>query len=285
MNCERASRAAYVQLVLGTVLLSTGATVIKATTLGALELAGWRALVIASFLALAVRPRLTAFDNSLLPAIATHVATTLLLMWANKLASAATAVFLQYTAPVYVLLLSPLVLGESVRPRDLAYVAVLLCGMALLIAQPGDATHTAPNPALGAIVAAGAGCCWGLSTLAMRGLARRADGFERTIAAVIVANTALAATLLPALGWPARAGVTDAGWVVYMGVVQLGTAFLLISRAMQRLSALESAFLLLVEPVLSPVWVWFVHGEVPGATSLAGGALILTATAWRARRG
>lgn len=285
MNSERAPRAAYIQLVLGTVLLSTGATVIKATTLGALELAGWRALVIATFLALAVRPRLTAFDNTLLPVIATHVATTILLMWANKLASAATAVFLQYTAPVYVLLLSPLALGERVRPRDLAYVGVLLCGMALLISHPGAASRTAPNPALGALVAAAAGCCWGLSTLAMRGLARRADGFERTIAAVIVANAALAATLLPALGWPAHAGNADAGWVLYMGIVQLGTAFLLISRAMQRLSALESALLLLIEPVLSPVWVWLVHSEVPGATSLAGGALILAATAWRAKRG
>src|SRR5262249_12415117 len=76
--------------------------------------------------------------------------------------------------------------------------------------------------------------------------------------------------------------------IVYLGVVQIGLAYFLMSTAMPNVPALEASTILLIGPALNPVWVWIVHGERPSALSLSGGALIILAAAakslWDARR-
>jgi len=72
--------------------------------------------------------------------------------------------------------------------------------------------------------------------------------------------------------------------VIYLGVFQLGLAYVFLSRAITRVPALEASLFLLVEPVLSPVWAWLAHGETPGPLALVGGVVILTATVIRSRR-
>ena len=274
---------AYLQLIAGALLLSTGSMAIKATAFSAVQLAGWRALVIVVFLALAVRPPRRLYTRALVPAAAAHAVTTLLFMWGNKLTTAATAIFLQYTAPLYLLVFGPWLLKEPVQRRDYAYVGILLVGMVLLLAHPPARAATAPNPVLGGAVAACCGVTWALTTLTMRGLARQAElGFERTMASVIVANLALSAVLLPLFGFSdGPPALRDLGIATYMGVFQLGLAFILISLGLRKVTALEGSLLLLVEPVLNPVWVWLVHGEPLGGWSLLGGALILLATGLR----
>jgi drug/metabolite transporter, DME family len=274
---------AYLQIVAGAVLLSTGSAAIKATSFNAFELAGVRAVVIVAFMVVAVRPRLAVFDRSLLPAALAHGVTTILFMLGNKLTTAATAIFLQYTAPLYLLLLGPWLLKEPVARRDFGYVAVLLVGMVLLLLNPPARAATAPNPLLGGLVAACCGVTWAFTTLTMRGLARdpRA-GFERTMASIVVANVTLACVLLPLFPPPATAVWQDFGIAAYMGVLQLGAAFVLISLGLRRVTALEGALLLLIEPVLNPLWVWLLHREAVGPASLAGGLLILATTGVRA---
>ena len=65
---------------------------------------------------------------------------------------------------------------------------------------------------------------------------------------------------------------------------QLALAYVFLSRAVTQVRALEVALLMLVEPVLSPIWAWLVHGETPGIRSILGGVVILAATAWHAWR-
>ncbi|MGE3772933.1 MAG: DMT family transporter [Gammaproteobacteria bacterium] len=274
---------AYLQIVCGAVLLSSGSAAIKATQFDAFQLAGVRAVVIVAFMTLAVRPALRLFDRTLLPAAVAHAATTILFMLGNKLTTAATAIFLQYTAPLYLLLLGPWLLKEPVARRDVAYVGLLLVGMVMLLLNPPARAATASNPVLGGIVAACCGVTWAFTTLTMRGLARDPQaGFQRTIASIIVANVALAVVLLPLFPPGADARALDFGLAAYMGVLQLGTAFILVTLGLRRVTALEGALLLLIEPVLNPIWVYFVHGETLGAWGLAGGALILAATGTRA---
>jgi len=274
---------AYVQLLAGALLLSTGSVAIKASGLSAPALAGWRALVIVAFLALAVRPARACYDRRLLPAALAHGVTTLLFMWGNKLTTAATAIFLQYTAPIYLLLLGPLVLKEPVARRDFAYVGLLLLGMVLLLLHPPAARASAPDPLLGGIIAALCGVTWACTTLTMRGLARDpVAGFQRTIASIIVANLVLAFALLPAYGLTdGLPAASDLGIAAYMGVFQLGLSFILITLGLRRVNALDGALILLIEPVVNPLWVWLVHDEVPGVWGFAGGALILLGTGSR----
>jgi drug/metabolite transporter (DMT)-like permease len=73
--------------------------------------------------------------------------------------------------------------------------------------------------------------------------------------------------------------LADWGLIVYLGIFQIAAAYLLLSRAIRHVRALEVSLLVLLEPVLNPVWVWLVYGEQPGTWALAGGAIILAATA------
>jgi drug/metabolite transporter (DMT)-like permease len=69
--------------------------------------------------------------------------------------------------------------------------------------------------------------------------------------------------------------------IAYLGVCQIGLAYICLTRAISRLPALEVSLLLLVEPVLNPLWTWLLRGEEPGLWTIAGGAIILSATAVR----
>ena len=284
MNRSNAPYLAYAQILAGALLLSTGATVIKSVHFGVLELAGWRAAVIALFLLVAIRPPRVCWDRTLIPAALAHGITTLLFMWGNKLTAAATAIFLQYTAPLYLLLLGPWLLREPFQRRDLGIVGLIAAGMALLLLEPVQTSTHAINPGLGSLVAATCGIAWAFTTLTMRGLSRQPhEGFRRAIAAVILANACLAVGLLPWVGVPAQATPTDWGLVTYMGVFQLGCAFILISLGLRRVGAFEGSLLLLVEPLLSPVWAYVIHDEVPGLLVWLGGGLVLLASVLRLR--
>jgi drug/metabolite transporter (DMT)-like permease len=70
----------------------------------------------------------------------------------------------------------------------------------------------------------------------------------------------------------------DIATVLFLGIVQIGIAYMLMSRALKHVGALEASILLMVEPALNPLWSWLMHGETPGGWSIAGGALILGAT-------
>ena len=105
------------------------------------------------------------------------------------------------------------------------------------------------------------------------------------MATVVTGNVIACVAALPkALPLP-HFDVMNVAIMIYLGAVQIGLAYVLMSRAMQRVPAFEATTVLLLEPVLNPVWTWMVHGERPGGLALAGGALVLAATlvhTWRA---
>jgi len=74
----------------------------------------------------------------------------------------------------------------------------------------------------------------------------------------------------------------DVGAIVYLGVIQIGLAYWLFARGLRVLSALEISLLVLLEPVLNPLWTWILQGEEPGALALLGGAVMIAALAARA---
>jgi drug/metabolite transporter, DME family len=148
--------------------------------------------------------------------------------------------------------------------------------LGLFFAGAPDAHATAPNPRLGNALAAVSSFTVALMMMGLRWPGRGGDG--GAAAAVVMGNLmAFAAALpfsLPVIGRPA-----DAAILVYLGVFQIGLVYPLLLSALRRVSALEASLLLFIEPVLSPLWAWLVHGERPGAWAIAGGALILAATA------
>ena len=73
------------------------------------------------------------------------------------------------------------------------------------------------------------------------------------------------------------------GWIslILMGVFQLGLAYVLYSMAIKHITALEAVLIPVIEPILNPVWVFVLLGEIPGPRAIAGGAIILAAVTGR----
>lgn len=281
-----------IQLLLGALLFSTGAVAIKLSMLGGWQVAGLRAGIAALVIAV-VLPRARRLGDWRVWLVALpYAATFVLYTLANKQTTAANTIFLQDTAPLYLLILSPLLLREPVKRSDVGLLIAMVVGTALLFAAGADRQVTAPNPGLGNVLALTAGATWAASLLGLRWIALRAATTGAEPLAVIVAGCALAlvvgmAAELPRPIYPsADWTVADWGIVAYLGIVQIGLAYVLVTRGLGQVSALEASLLLLAEPVFTPIWAWAVLGETPRPVALAGGAIILAAIAVNAvRRG
>ncbi|MDQ7836006.1 MAG: DMT family transporter [Humidesulfovibrio sp.] len=190
---------------------------------------------------------------------------------AMKMTTAANAILLAYTAPMYVALLAPRLLGEPTRPRDWLFVLTMLCGMVLFFLDRVSTTGLWGN-----VIAMGTGMLYAAFTLCMR-----AQKDASPLEAVALGNIITALIGLPFLLWE---GLPDAsGWLglVYLGVVQQGLSMGLYVWAIKRLGALEAILIMTLEPILNPVWVALGYGEIPGLWSILGGAVVLCAVTLR----
>ena len=261
-------------------LFSTGGAAIKACSLTAWQVASFRSAVAALALLLFLpRTRRSLSPRAALVGVA-YAATVILFVRANKLTTAANAIFLQSTAPLYLLLLAPWLLGERITRRDLAFMLVFLIGLGLIASATVSTSATAPDPASGNRLALVSGVAWALTLAGLRWLGKGA-GSAASLAAVVSGNLLAALVALgPALPVQ-RVSMTDLAILVYLGVIQLALAYVLLTKAMRHVPAFEVSLLVLIEPVLNPIWVWLLQGEKTGVPALVGGALILAATGFK----
>ncbi len=269
---NRSAKSSALFFVLAAALLwSTGGLFIKWTTLSGLELSFGRSLFAAITVALFTRHegfglnRLTAVTSVL------YAALLLLFVLATKQTTAANAIFLQYTAPVYLLILEPLVYKEKFRSRDLITVLVCLAGMTLFFVgklRPQDVT--------GNLLALASGLCFALYVLLLRHAKART---VNRASSVIYGSLLLVIFAAPA-GLAAIPRLTrhDVLVVLYLGVVQIGLAYTLFTVAMARgVRSLDAGIIGYIEPVLNPIWVFLVLGEKPSGWALLGGVIIIVA--------
>lgn len=260
------------------VLFSTGGAAIKATSLSGGQVACFRSGV--AFLAvLAMLPAARRRPDAACWGIgASYAATLILFVLATKWTTAANAIFLQATAPLYVMLLGPLFLLEPVRRRDLIALAPLAAGLVMVL-RGGVAQSSAPAPAVGNVLGALSGVTWAGTLVGLRALGRRETPGRPGGASAVVAGNLLAC--LAALPWATRASsppALDLLLILYLGAVQIGVAYACLTTALRRVSALPATLLLFIEPALNPVWAFLVQGERPGAIAIAGGVLVLGAS-------
>lgn len=265
------------------VLFSTGGMAIKATTLDGWQVAGLRSAFAAVAIAVMLPSSRRHLRASALPVGLVYGATLVLFTLSNKYTTSAHAIFIQDTAPLYVLLMGPFLLGEYLRRSDALFMMVMAAGMAMFFIGGEPAQATAPDPLLGNWLAVGSSITWALTIIGLRALGRDArHGIGPAAAAALVGNILAFALCLPMMfPWTPP---TSLDWlvVVYLGVFQIGLAYALLVRATPHVRALELSLLLLLEPVLNPVWTYLALGERPGAFALIGGAIILGATITRA---
>jgi drug/metabolite transporter (DMT)-like permease len=267
-----------VLVVLTAVLFSTGGAAIKATTLSGWQVASFRSGVAAVALLLLVPASRRGWSRRTLMVGATYAVTMILFVQANKLTTAANSIFLQSTAPLYMMLLGPWLLKEVIRRRDMLFMVALAVGLALFFVGAEAPRVSAPDPVLGNLLGAATSVFWALTLVGLRALGRNSREGESPAAAAAVAGNAMAFLVALPFALPARGTPADWGLIAFLGIVQIGLAYALLTSAVRHVPVFEVSLLLLVEPVLSPIWAWMVHAEVPGGWSLAACGLILTAT-------
>ncbi len=270
---------AQLNVVAGALLFSTGGVAIKLSSLTGWQVSCLRSLV-AGVVLLLVFPRLgKVWTWRTLVVAIPYAATFTLFALANKLTTAANAIFLQDTAPLYILVLGPLLLHERIRASDLVFLAALGAGLVLIFVSGVTPSITATDPSLGNILGACSGLTWALTVLGLRWLAVRSARSRETPIAAVIAGCFLASAAAAGFAFPIeRVSLTDGLTVLYLGVFQIALAYLLVTEGIRHVSALEASLLLLIEPVLSPVWAWLILDEIPGVLALAGGAVVIIAT-------
>lgn len=272
------------QLVVAAACFSTAGAAIKWCAFGPWQIAAFRALAAMLAILLLIPEARRGWTWRVALVGVAYAAAGLLFVFANKLTTAANTVFLQATNPLFVMALAPWLLRERVRTADLAFMGVLGAGLAVLFVGGGRHFATAPHPLAGNLLAAGSAVAWAFTVTGYRWLATARGAPHGPVASAAACGNLLVFLVSLRGALPLATG-RGADWlvVVYLGVVQLGLAYVFLSRAIARVPALEASLFLLVEPVLSPVWAWLVQGETPGPLAAVGGAIILTATALKSR--
>ncbi|MBI3097497.1 MAG: DMT family transporter [Planctomycetes bacterium] len=265
------------QVLAAALLFSTGGVAIKAIAATPWQVACFRAGIAAVTLWVLLPAARGRWGRASVLVGCAYAFQGLAFALANRMTTAANTIFLQSTSPVYVVLLGAWLLKEPARKRDLAILALAVAGLLLIFLSPEEAVATAPAPERGNAIALASGIGWALTVIGLRWIGRDPRNGEGATAVVCGNVIAFAAALPWALPVDAVAP-RDILLLAELGVIQLGLSYVCLTAALKHLPALDVSILLLLEPVLSPIWTWYVHQEAPCAGSLIGGAIILGAT-------
>lgn len=264
-----------IYILAAVVLWSTGGLFIKMTTVSAFEVNAGRCLLAAltvGLLTFRQGLRLNGFTvlSSLL-----YAGTLSCFAIATKKTTAANAIFLQYTAPVYILLLAPLILKEKFKWTDLLTVIFCLAGMSLFFFDAAPNSQlSAASQFEGNIYALVSGLFFGLYFILLR---HPRSLRQNPSVSVFYGNLAAVLLMLPfILANPAAWTVQDFLAVGYLGIFQIGLAYFLFTYGISKgVRSLDASIIGFIEPLLNPVWVFFLLGEKPSNWAILGGVTIL----------
>ena len=266
--------------MLSAVLLwSFGGLFIKFTTLDAFAVNAGRSFFAAITVAVFTYKKGLKLDRFTLLSSLAYAGTLSCFVYANKTTTAANAIFLQYTAPIYILILAPFLLKEKFRASDLITVVVCLAGMSLFFLEPqNSANKLASNIYLGNIVALASGIFFGLYFILLRH--PRSLAIKNPALSVFYGNILIVLLMLPFLSSnpPANIKSNDILAILFLGIFQIGVAYILFTNGIAKgVRSLDASIIGFVEPLLNPIWVFLFLSETPSKWAIIGGAIILAA--------
>jgi drug/metabolite transporter, DME family len=264
-------------VIIAVILWSSGGLFIKMTSVSGYETNFGRCLVAALTIALLTKFQALKADKFTIFASIFYVGALSFFAIANKMTTAANAIFLQYTAPIYILIFAPFVLKEKFRLSDLVTVAVCLAGMVLFFVDTAPNSDLSPETQfIGNILGLLAGVCLGGYML----LLRHPKAYQQNPASsVFYGNIFACLVMLPFFVTnPSTWNGTDYFSVIFLGVFQIGLAYYLFTYGVSHgVRSLDASIIGFIEPLLNPVWVFLIIGERPSTWAIVGGIIIIAA--------
>lgn len=267
ISTDRGHTIGLILLIVPAILWSMGGLLIKSVQATPMAIAGLRSLLAIPVLLILLRPAHLSFSRDQLLGAVFYCGTVTLFVAANKMTTAANAILLQYTAPVYVAILSITILHEPIHRTDWASIGLALFGMGLFFFDRLSTAHMWGN-----LMAILSGISFGLMVVFLR---KQKQAFP--LGSILLGNLLTAAICSPfwmgvsidAISWR---------YLIVLGVVQLGLSYVLYSVAIRRVSAIEAIMVPVIEPILNPLWVWLFLHETPGPWAIPGGILVIAAS-------
>ncbi|MCX7709624.1 MAG: DMT family transporter [Clostridia bacterium] len=261
---------AIIFLIITSVLWSIGGMLIKLVEWNPIAIAGMRSAIAAVVFIIYIRKPKINWSFAQIGASICYAGTVILFVSANKMTTAANAILLQYTAPIFVAIFGFWFLKEKTKVMDWITIFFVFTGMALFFVD-----KLTLDGIWGNIIAI-------LSGVTFAGLAifMRMQKSESPIESILLGNILTAVCGLPFMF---QSMPSTKSWLglLLLGIVQLGISYILYAFAIKHVTALEAVLIPVIEPILNPVWVLVFMGETPGQWALIGGAVVLVSVTAR----
>lgn len=265
-----ASRGRLLILVTA-VLWSLAGIFIKSLELHPLTIVFYRSFFAALFFVPWIKRKSWTMSLPVLASVLSYTAAISSFVSANKLTTAANAIVLQYSAPIFVVIFARILFRETISKLNLLTLIAGTAGVAVIFAG------SAGLPDIDGVgVALSSGLFFSIYMTNLRFL-KETDPAYLTLAN----NLACCIALLPWIHSRLALTAAEAVTLIVMGVIQLGIPYFLFSKGLEKISLQEASLIVLVEPVLNPIWVALAFGEIPSRATLIGGGIILLSLALR----
>jgi drug/metabolite transporter (DMT)-like permease len=258
-------------LLLAAILWSLAGVFIKFLLLPPLTIVFYRSLFAGLFFLLFFQKSAGLPARALLVSMTSYTAAISSFVAANKLTTAANAIVLQYTAPIFVFLIVGFFFRERIGGATWAALAIGMSGITVIFAGSAGQADFA-----GVTVALLSGLLFSIYMVSLR--------FLKSVPAgtlICLNNVACCLLLLPFLSGELSLTRGECLILGVMGIVQLGVPYWLFSRAVEKIPVHEASLIVLIEPMLNPLWVALAVGEIPAPATFIGGALIVAGLAVR----
>ena len=246
---------------------STGGLLIKLITLNAMQISFFRCLIAALVFAIIFRKKVFKANLFTFLNAAFYSLVLIFFVLATKTTTAANAIFLQSTAPIYVLIFEPLI--NKTKYEKVNIITIIVCFLGMLLFFTGKLS---PGDLKGNIFALLAGVAFAAFFLGMR-----KNDHKYHFSSIFYGNIIVAIICIPYVYSMQTMSFSNLWMVVFLGVFQIGLAYTFFSYGLKRILAIEASLLSLVEPVLNPVWVFIGYGEIPSLMAIIGGIIIIAA--------
>ena len=261
----------YTILIIAALMWSLGGLFIKLVNLNPMVITGIRSLGAAVVLLIYIKKPKLYWNRYFFAGVLAYSMMVILYVISIRLTTAANAIFLEFTAPLYVVVFGYFLLNERINRFDIFAMVIIFLGMRLFFMD-----ELSLYGFWGNILALLAGVCLALVTVLIR--KEKESAFE-----IVFFGNALTTIICLPFIIQGFTSTTQVDWFIIfgLGIFQLGIPYLLYTTALKYVSALDAILVGMLEPVFNPIWVYIFVGEAMGEWAFIGAALVIIGTLGR----